>query len=96
MASFGRRATSGRTHNMHTTFSPTPKVLAALAISEKDAFSNPNKVIAAASKKLKSMGYVRRMNHLAWERGMRWFAPNSSAPMENVDTATILGYALNK
>jgi predicted xylose isomerase-like sugar epimerase len=81
---------------MHNTFTPTQKVLSALAISEKEAFSNPKKVIFAASKKLQSMGYVRKMNHMAWERGMRWFAPNASTPMENADTATILAYALNK
>ena len=81
---------------MHTTFPPTQKVLNALNISEKQASENPKSVIFAASKKLQSMGYVRKMNHQAWERGMRWFAPNDSQPMENVDTATILAYAINK
>ena len=81
---------------MHTSFPPTQKVLSALNISEKQASENPKSVIFAASKKLQAMGYARKMNHMAWERGMRWFAPNSSVPMENADTATILAYALNK
>ena len=81
---------------MHTSFPPTQKVLNALNITEQQASKNPKSVIFAASKKLKSMGYVRKMNHMAWERGLRWFAPDSSVPMENADTATILAYALNK
>lgn len=81
---------------MHTSFPPTQKVLAALGISDEQASKNPKSVIFAASKKLTSMGYVRRMNHQAWERGMRWFSPNSAQPMENADTATILAYALSK
>jgi|GWRWMinimDraft_5_1066013.scaffolds.fasta_scaffold17806_4 hypothetical protein len=83
-------------NNMHISFPPTQKVLSALNITEAQANKNPKSVIFAASKKLQSMGYVRKMNHMAWERGMRWFAPNSSAPMENTDTATVFAYALNK
>jgi hypothetical protein len=52
-------------------------------------------VSRAAGKELRRLGYTRRYSHAAWNRGYRWFAPNSDQPLAETCPAHILGEILS-
>lgn len=49
-----------------------------------------NTVSKAAGRKLREMGYVNKYHHGAWNRGRKWFAPNSSVPHHQESPVHIL------
>lgn len=48
-----------------------------------------------AGKKLREMGYTSKYHHGAWERGRKWFAPNSDVPHSQTSPVHVLGDHLN-
>ena len=56
--------------------------------------NDPRRASILAGRYLRMIGYERKYNHAAWDRGMRWFAPGSSVPMQDATNIVILNYAL--
>ena len=80
---------------MTTNFFPPPSTLAAIHMTPEQYEKEPRRASILAGRHLRNLGYDRKYNHAAWDRGMRWFTPQGIAlrEMSNTDALT---YALTK
>lgn len=77
-----------------TNFTIAPGTAAAICMSVEDAIADPRRASILAGRYLRAIGYERKYNHSAWDRGMRWFAPDGM--VYNASNTDVLTYALAK
>jgi hypothetical protein len=76
-----------------TSFPPTPAVLKAIRMTEKEATESPRRASILAGRYLRMLAFERRYNHGDIRgRGMKWFSP--SGKMFEGSNVDVLAYAL--
>jgi hypothetical protein len=79
---------------MNANFSITPAAAKFLKMTVEQAMSDERRTSILAGNTLRMLGYQRKYNHAAWDRGMRWFSP--SGEIHNATNVTVLIYAAAK
>jgi len=72
----------------------TQSVADKLGMTPEEAEAKPRTAARRAAAVLRANGYTRKQYHVAWERGMRWFAPGASVPTSDRCSTTILAMAM--
>lgn len=75
-------------------FPASPKAAKAIGMTTDEAAKDPRRASILAGRYLRMLGYERKYNHAAWDRGMRWFRPGSDVPLEDATNVTILSHEL--
>jgi hypothetical protein len=73
----------------------TRDVLNAIGMTDTEADQHPRRAATRAASVLVANGFRRGYCHEAWNRGRRWYAPNShGVPCRDLCATTTLGVAL--
>ncbi len=79
---------------MTTNFPITAAAAKAIGMTVDQAIKDERRASILAGRMLRMLGYERKYNHAAWDRGMRWFAPNGT--IYDASNVTVLTYAVAK
>lgn len=75
-------------------FPASPKAAQVIGMTLDQTIQDPRRASVLAGRYLRMLGYERKYNHAAWDRGMRWFKPGSDIALHDATNVTILSQEL--